>query len=190
MLLKVKYLPPISQFLPLLLAVILLNLSCNKIDLIQNTTDVTNTEDKFGESAMIIGDGADVQTVTQNGFVLMGGSTDVDEAIQWMIDRSGGGDFVVIRATGTDAYNSYIYGLGTVNSVETIIINSVTKANKANIEKKIKNAEALFIAGGDQWDYVKFWKNTKVEDAINYLVNTKHVPVGGTSAGCAILGNV
>jgi cyanophycinase-like exopeptidase len=78
-----------------------------------------------------------VQTITEPGFVLMGGGTDVDEAFKWMIDRSGGGDFVVIRATGTNAYDSYIYGLGSVNSVETIIINSVTKANKANIEQNI-----------------------------------------------------
>ena len=28
-----------------------------------------------------------------------------------------------------------------------------------------------------------------MEDAINYLINTKKVPVGGTSAGCAILGS-
>ncbi len=146
-------------------------------------------EERFS-GAMIVGDPGDVQTETATGYVLMGGSTDVNEAMKWMIDRSGGGDFVVIRATGTDAYNDYILGLGTVNSVETIIINSVAKANSLSIQNKIKNAEALFIAGGDQWDYVKYWKNTKVEDAVNYLVNDKHVPVGGTSAGCAILGNV
>ncbi|MFM7329572.1 MAG: cyanophycinase, partial [Bacteroidota bacterium] len=34
-----------------------------------------------------------------------------------------------------------------------------------------------------------FWKNTPVEDAINYLINTKKVTVGGTSAGLAILGS-
>jgi cyanophycinase-like exopeptidase len=57
------------------------------------------------------------------------------------------------------------------------------------IENKIRSAEALFIAGGDQKNYVTLWKNTRVENAINYLINTKHVPVGGTSAGCAILGS-
>ncbi|MEP7128140.1 MAG: cyanophycinase [Chitinophagales bacterium] len=165
-------------------------MSCNKAELSVAPISALINEEKSGDATTLIGDNGDVQTITQSGFVLMGGGTDVDEAFKWMIDRSGGGDFVVIRATGTNAYDSYIYGLGTVNSVETIIINSVTKANKANIEKKIKNAEALFIAGGDQYDYVKYWKNTKVEDAINYLINTKHVPVGGTSAGCAILGEV
>jgi len=33
---------------------------------------------------------------------------DADDALQWMCQRSGGGDFLVIRATGTDAYNPYI----------------------------------------------------------------------------------
>jgi cyanophycinase len=47
----------------------------------------------------------------------------------------------------------------------------------------------LFIAGGDQWDYVNYWKNTGTEDAINYLINTKGVTVGGTSAGLAVLGS-
>jgi cyanophycinase-like exopeptidase len=51
----------------------------------------------------------------------------------------------------------------------------------------IRNAEALFIAGGDQSRYVRFWKDTPVEDAINHVV-AKPAPVGGTSAGMAILG--
>jgi cyanophycinase-like exopeptidase len=46
----------------------------------------------------------------------------------------------------------------------------------------------LFIAGGDQSNYMKFWKGTKTLDAINFLLNVKHALVGGTSAGCAILG--
>ena len=52
---------------------------------------------------------------------------------------------------------------------------------------KILEAEALFIAGGNQWDYVRDWKGTPIEDAIHMLV-AKGVPVGGTSAGLAILG--
>ena len=51
----------------------------------------------------------------------------------------------------------------------------------------IRNAEAIFIAGGDQSNYVRYWKDTPVEDAIN-LVAAKPAPIGGTSAGMAILG--
>ena len=69
-----------------------------------------------------------------------------------------GGDIVVIRATGADGYNAYMYGLANVNSVETIIIDSRTKADLTLVTDKIRNAEALFIAGGDQSDYVNYWK--------------------------------
>jgi cyanophycinase len=135
-----------------------------------------------------VGNQNDVTKTTVAGTVLMGGGTDVDAAFQWMINKSGGGDFVVIRATGTNAYNPYIYALGTVDSVETLIIKSRTAAADPFVVNKIRNAEALWIAGGDQSDYINFWKGTPVADAINYVANTKHAPVGGTSAGLAVLG--
>lgn len=136
----------------------------------------------------LTGNAADVITNPVAGLVLMGGSTDVDAAIIWFLQRANGGDVVVIRSTGADGYNQYMYDMVTVNSVETIMIDSRAKADLTEVSQKIRNAEALFIAGGDQWDYVNYWKNTATEDAINYLINTKHVTVGGTSAGLAILG--
>lgn len=144
--------------------------------------------ESIGSSIGIVGDTGNVNTVTIPGFVLMGGSTDVDSAISWMLKRSGGGDIVVIRSFGGSGYNQYMYDLWPVNSVETIVIASRSEANNTTIANKIRNAEALFIAGGDQWEYVDFWKGTATNDAINYLINTKKVPIGGTSAGCMILG--
>ena len=135
----------------------------------------------------VVGNSGDVTTSTSAGLLLMGGGTDVDAAFQWMINKSGGGDFVVIRASGTDAYNPYIYDLGTVDSVETIITKNLAAASDPFVIDKIRNAEALFIAGGDQNNYVTLWKGTPIEDAIHYLV-TKNVPIGGTSAGLAVMG--
>jgi len=162
--------------------------ACQKEDSVSATPNVPTTPTK-NYTSYLVGDAADVKTTTTGGTVLMGGGTDVDEAIRWMIQKSGGGDFVVIRASGSDGYNSYIYtDLGGVNSVETILITSRSIAQNAEVADKIRNAEALFIAGGNQANYVNHWKDTPVEEAINYLVNTKKVPVGGTSAGCAIMG--
>ncbi|HAK75535.1 MAG TPA: cyanophycinase, partial [Runella sp.] len=138
----------------------------------------------------IVGDTADVTVPTQTGFVLGGGSTDVKEALQWMIDRAKGGDVVIIRASGATGYNDFIYGLGGVNSVETLLINNRELAMNPAVGQRIKQAELLFIAGGDQGNYVKFWQDTPVEEAINYLIHVKKAPIGGTSAGCAILGEV
>jgi len=95
---------------------------------------------------------------------------------------------VVIRASGTDAYNPYILGLCACDSVETFVFKNHNGAYQPFVIEHIKNAEALFIAGGDQSDYVNLWKGTPVEDAINYLANVKKVPIGGTSAGMAVLG--
>src|ERR1044072_3001981 len=134
-----------------------------------------------------IGNPADVQTKTAGGLALLGGGPDVDAAFKWMIERSGGGDFVVLRASGTEDYNPYINPLGKVDSVETLIIKSRAAANDQFAVEKIRQAEALFIAGGNQANYLNFWKGTPVEEAIQFLVN-KQVPIGGTSAGLSVLG--
>jgi len=135
----------------------------------------------------IIGDTADVTTPVKGGVALIGGGGNVDGAFQWMIDRSGGGDVVVLTASGNGSYNHDIDSLGKVNSVETLNITSRELANNDTVAHIIRNAEMLFIAGGDQSRYMAQWRGTKVNDAINYLLNEKKVPVGGTSAGCAIL---
>lgn len=181
-----KYLKSFQSFLLLFLLLI----GCNSRSDSVTEEPMPPTPESLPATLGIIGDEADVATETSGGFVLMGGSTDVDEAMAWMIGQSGGGDFLIIRATGTDAYNPYIFDMGSINSVETLKINSVSLANDSSVAQRIRDAEALFIAGGDQSDYVQFWKDTETEDAINYLINQKKAPVGGTSAGCAILGEI
>ena len=140
-------------------------------------------------TSWLTGDAADVQPTAQAGLILAGGSTDNDDAMTWFADRANGGDVVVIRSSGSDGYNDYLFGLSSINSIETILITSTAIANNPEVEQKIRDAEALFIAGGDQFNYVSFWKGTLVEDALNYLINEKNVTVGGTSAGLAILGD-
>jgi len=156
----------------------------NQIDAAKAVTHIPHRPASMG----IIGDTANVKTTVKGGTAMIGGGKDVDNAFKWLIDRSGGGDVVVIRASGTDAYNPYIFALGNVNSVETLKIDSRELANNDTVANIIRNAEMLFIAGGDQSNYMRYWRGTKTLKAINYLLNVKHAPVGGTSAGCAILG--
>jgi cyanophycinase len=127
-------------------------------------------------------------TATVGGAVLMGGGLDVDEAFKWMIARSGGGDFVILRSSGTNAYNDWIYAMGGVNSVQTLLIANTTDANDACVVSTIRNAAAVFLAGGDQANYINYFKGQGVGNALNYLINTKGAPVGGTSAGMAVMG--
>jgi cyanophycinase len=121
------------------------------------------------------------------GFALMGGGTDIDEAFQFLCERASGGDFLVLRATGDDDYNPYIRGLCHLNSVATLIIPNRQAAADPFVAGAIHHAGAIFIAGGDQANYIRYWMNTPVQSALNDAI--RHgVPIGGTSAGLAVLG--
>ncbi|MFO0367364.1 MAG: cyanophycinase [Acidobacteriota bacterium] len=129
----------------------------------------------------------DITTPTSGGAVLMGGSRDVPEAFAWMIDRSGHGDFLVLRATGTDAYNPFVLEQGPAHSAATLIIRSRPAAADPFVLEKVRQAEAIFLAGGDQWNYIRLWKDTPLARAIQQRIDAG-VPIGGTSAGLAVLG--
>jgi len=149
-----------------------------------------NTTAQTPYTSYFTGDTSNVIKTTHYRLCLMGGATEDDNAMKWFLNGSGGGDIVVIRVTGTNGYNSYLFsGLGIiVNSVETIVIPSLAAANNSYVKRRLREAEAVFIAGGNQNDYATLWKNTQVDSALNYLINTKKVPIGGTSAGMMIQG--
>ena len=150
---------------------------------------VAKAQDTLHASIGRVGSSKDTVTQTEAGFVLAGGGKDQDAAMRWMIARSGGGDFIIIRSSGSIGYNDYLYEMGGLNSVETLMIDSREKAMRKQVGKRIREAEALFIAGGDQWNYVNYWKDSKVSEAIKFLIEEKKIPIGGTSAGCAVLSN-
>jgi cyanophycinase len=133
------------------------------------------------------GEPADVTAQHRPGYALMGGGTDLDEAFLFLCDRSGGGDFLVLRATGDDAYNTYLRGLCHLNSVATLIVPNREAAADPNVSSVIGRASAIFIAGGDQSNYINFWMDTPMQTALNEAIR-RGVPVGGTSAGLAVLG--
>lgn len=134
-----------------------------------------------------VGNPKDVHTKTTGGFALIGGGKDLDSAFQWLCARSGGGDFLVLRASGTDAYNPYVQGLCHENSVATLLIPSREAAFDPAVQKKIAEAGTIFISGGDQAKYVNYWQGTPVERAINDAIR-RGIPLGGTSAGLAVQG--
>lgn len=119
--------------------------------------------------------------------VLMGGGPDVDDAFRWMAAKAGGGDFVVLRASGADGYNPYIFAMGGVDSVETLVVKTRAAAADPFVIDRVDRAEAIFIAGGDQSDYINLWKDTPLHAALERAIARK-APIGGTSAGLAVLG--
>ena len=136
------------------------------------------------------GNSSDSQQSANGGICLMGGATEDDNAMKWFLERANGGDVLVIRASGSDGYNDYFYSdLGIpVNSVETIVFHNASAANESYIHERIEKAEAIWIAGGNQWNYVSFWRATAIDSLINAGIQNRNMAIGGTSAGMAILG--
>ncbi len=117
----------------------------------------------------------------------MGGGTEVNSSMGKMCDRAGNGDFLVIRATGTDAYDSYLQDIcPELNSVATLVIPSKSAAADPFVARTILEAEAIWIAGGAQDDYINYSTGTPEQGALNTSI-TNGVPIGGTSAGLAVL---
>jgi cyanophycinase len=121
------------------------------------------------------------------GIAMMGGGSDLDEAFHWLCQKANGGDFLILRARGGDDYNAYVNGLCKLNSVATLIIPDRATARKPEVANIIRHAAALFIAGGDQARYIRYWQGTPVQEAINADI-AEGKPIGGTSAGLAVEG--
>lgn len=96
----------------------------------------------------------------------------------------------MLRTSGTDGYNSYLYGMGGLNSVTTVLCNNAACANEAVVVNLVKTAAAIFFAGGDQSTYYTWWKNTPLSAALQDAVSNRNVPIGGTSAGEMVLGEL
>jgi len=120
--------------------------------------------------------------------ILGGGSTDQDDAMQRFASAAGGGNISVIRASGSTGYNQYLLDLADAASVETFLLDRRELAENPRTNELLLESDALFVAGGDQWNYTRFWNNTRLSATVDSLVNGRRIPFGGTSAGAMIWG--
>lgn len=122
------------------------------------------------------------------GLMLMGGGEWPVSAFRWFGDKAGNGHIVVLRASGAEDAGEEIYNdIGNVVSVQTVVFDDRKAANDPRVLALLENADGIFLAGGDQANYVRYWKDTPVQKALNDHV-VRGRPIGGTSAGLAILG--
>ena len=137
------------------------------------------------------GNAADSTAQPKSGFALMGGGARQDPAFLWLCQRTNGGDFLVLSARDDDAYmkkvNDEIKIICPLNSVATLSFSDREDSSDPKLVQIIDEAESVYLAGGDQSDYVRFWQDTPVQDALNRHVAAGK-PLGGLSAGLAIMG--
>lgn len=145
------------------------------------------------------GNSRDVKKKTSFQICMAGGGSDDLWRDGWrrFLQKSGGGDVVIIRSDNTfGKYESWIYedtgrnDFPKVNSVTTLLLEAASDTNHPEVVKNLRNAELIFFAGGDQDKYIDFFKGSKAEIAINHALKDRHIPIGGTSAGMAILAGI
>lgn len=125
---------------------------------------------------------------TAPALMLVGGGDWDYSAFRWFAERAGHGHIVVLRASGEGQAGEEIYNqVGGVASVQTIVFHSRDASTDPRVLKMLARADGIFLAGGDQANYVRYWKGTPVARALDAHVRAGR-PLGGTSAGLAILG--
>lgn len=122
------------------------------------------------------------------GLLLMGGGDRNHDAMRWFFAKAGNGHIVILRASyAGEIGKEFVKEIGGVASAETFVFHDRAASADPRILAALRRADGIFIAGGDQANYVRYWKGTEIARLL-----TAHVaagkPIAGTSAGLAMLG--
>ncbi len=132
----------------------------------------------------------------QGSVLMMGGGGDkpdsepyAKKAFTWFVQQADSGKIINIDVSDVaPSYAQDFINLGADPSSHSLQITAALADDSATY-RELASAKGIFIEGGDQWDYVKTWKGTLTEDAIQAVFDNGGV-IGGTSAGLAVLGEV
>lgn len=112
-----------------------------------------------------------------------------DAPYSWIVQKSDSGKIIILGvSTATDWLPIYFMSFG-ADTAYNKTISTIDVANLQETYDELITAKAIFLRGGDQWDYIRLWKGTKVDSAINFVFKNGGV-IAGTSAGAAVLGDV
>ena len=129
---------------------------------------------------------------SQGKLLLVGGGAEgswSDPAYQWALESAENKEVAIISYFDeSQSLPNYFHQLGADTAVN-IKINSTELAQKDSIYNLLMSFDFLFFKGGDQSNYYRTYKNTRVTDAMNDKFEQGGV-LGGTSAGLAILTGV
>ena len=137
------------------------------------------------------GSGSDATPSPVRRLVLMGGGPEEDGAARRFVEAAGGGDVVVLRATGSltsypDYFSAELSPSPHPASVVTIRTDTPPLADHPSVLCRLDRAEAIWLAGGSQWDYLGRWPHP-VHVAIREAWR-RGAAMGGTSAGAVSMG--
>lgn len=175
--------------IPLLLAALLALAGCGAGGAVARKGDRAHGEAHAGYTYYRTGDlAAPTPGRRSMGLMLMGGGDWPEDAFRWLVDKAGHGHIVILRASyGDELQKRLVEQIGGVASVQTFVFDGREGADDPFVLDALRGADGIFIAGGDQSRYIRFWKGTGLNRMLDEHVRAGK-PLGGTSAGLAILG--
>ena len=136
------------------------------------------------------GTGEDTRRLPQRRLVLMGGGREEDIAARLFVEASFAGDIVILRTSGSlTSYPEYFIGaLASITpaTVVTVRTSNPEAAADSAVLCRVDRAEAVWLAGGNQWNYLGRWP-APLHEALA-AVAQRDATMGGTSAGAVSLG--
>jgi cyanophycinase len=106
-----------------------------------------------------------------------------------MLQNAGGnGRVAILGVSGIDSGAESRFLQAGASQVIQLAINQANADLQATYDA-IAACDVVWMRGGNQANYVQWWNNTKTEAAIRAVFD-KGGAVGGTSAGCAVLGEI
>jgi beta-aspartyl-peptidase (threonine type) len=125
---------------------------------------------------------------TEGALLLLGGGDWPVPAFRWFVGKMGQGHLVILRASGADELQQdFLREIGGAASVQTLVFRDRAAASDPHVLDVLRKADGIFIGGGDQANYVRYFKGTPLNAVLEDHVRAGK-PLGGTSAGLAILG--
>lgn len=130
---------------------------------------------------------------SQGSVLLVGGGSEnysdwSDIPYGWLVQHAPNKKILVLHYSTVSTFlPDYFKSLGAAQSVSTFITSAT--ANDSSVFKMILDHDGIFLRGGDQWEYVKQWKGTLTERAIDSVFR-RGGAIGGTSAGAMVLSRI
>ncbi|MBS0387733.1 MAG: cyanophycinase [Proteobacteria bacterium] len=142
-----------------------------------------------GYRTYVIGDeSAPTPDPVIGGLLLNGGGDWPFDAFRWFTEHAGHGHLVVLHASeATEIQDRFYNDIKGLKSVRTFVFTSRAGASDPRLLAAVRAADAIFVGGGDQSNYVRMWRGTPLNEVIDAHVAAGK-PFGGTSAGLAIQG--
>ena len=124
--------------------------------------------------------------------LLVGGGPEKNGASSWSTPAyrwAGEGKRVAIIGTSTGSLAPYFKQQCGATYAKEFAIDNRDSANSQVTCDTLLTYQVVFFRGGDQFEYYDLYRNTKLQDAVNYLYNIGGT-ICGTSAGMHILSSI